>query len=508
MKLRTIIAVLALGSLAPAGAQQVPFPAGTFDDSAAWTASGNGASVSGGVGTIAPLAAGTGTLTADSGASFVPSSLYEVSLDITSSSLLSVGRTVGVEVLDGGGQVVASLSGDQLLNALGINLLNIGTLAGDLNLLDGALTDDLLVIGTLRDLLESLLDVDGSLLDPTLFAAIQELLDSVAGADASLLALVAELLNEALGGSIANPGGGLPLDLNDLLNGGAGLDLIADILELDLLDPGDAAIAAELQDLLGFLLVPGNEGPVEKLVDVIAALLGNPGDIDLVAELLATLLGEQDLVAGVLNVLNLELIEGDLLGSLADLELRELLGILDTSSSSTQTAKLLFTTGAPAPAGTLKVRVSAGVTLGLGDAVEFDNIVLRQFSLVPTPGIPGLPGTPGTPGAPGGTNVLAARPVVKPKQPRVIRRISRPRVAIRGTAVAYGPGNSIARVFVKVKGKGTSSRDRKFKKVKGLERWTARVRVPVSTRTRVIFYARDAKGLKSRQQHVRVSRSL
>jgi len=506
MKQQIITALVTLVTLAtfsaPLRAQQVSFPAGDFQTSpeSNWTTntSGLGTTVTfpdvagNRFGRISPVLLGSGSLTAGVGVPFAANSLYEVSVDIASSNLLASGLGIGLEVLDGNNNVVATLNQDQLLNLLGIDLGNLSGLTSDLNLLDGALTDELLLTGTLRDLLGSLLDGNGDLIDPALFSALQGLVNSLVGADNSLLTEVTGLLESVLGDNILDPGGN-PLDLADLLDPTNGLGNIADILSLDLLDPGDLALAEEIQDLVAFLTVPGNDGPVENLVAVLTALLGNPGDLDLVNDLLATLLGEQDLIEGVTNILNLSLIEGDLLGSLSDGDLFSLLGILNTGSGSFQTVKLLFTTGASVPPGNVQVRLTTAATLALA-STDFDNITLRRFNLVATPNPPG-PGSPS-----------AVRPIVRPKLPRVIRRTTSPRVTINGTARAFGDGNSIRAVFAKLKGKGTSSKDRKFRKVKGKETWIARVRVPVSARTRVIFVAEDTTGARSFEQFVRVAR--
>lgn len=506
MKKQIITALVTFVTLAsfsvPLRAQQVSFPAGDFQTSpeSNWTTgtSGIGTTVTfpdvagNRFGRISPVLLGSGSLTSEVGVPFTANSLYEVSVDIASSSLLAAGLGIGLEVLDGNDNVVATLDQDQLLNLIGINLGNLPGLTSELNLLDGALTDDQLLAGTLRDLLGSLLDGNGDVLDPALFAALQGLVNSLVGVDNSLLTEVTGLLESVLAGNILDPGGN-PLDLADLLDPANGLGNIADILNLDLLDPGDLGLAEDIQDLITFLTVPGNDGPVENLVAVLAALLGNPGDVDLVNDLLATLLGEQDLVEGITNILNLELIEGDLIGSLTDGDLSSLLGFLNTGSGSFQTVKLLFTTGDSVPPGDLQVRLTTEATVSLASA-DFDNIALRRFNLVATPNPPG-PGNPS-----------AVRPIVRPKLPRVIRRTTSPRITIKGTARAFGEGNSIRAVFAKLKGKGTSTKDRKFKKVKGRETWVARVRVPVSSRTRVIFVSEDATGTRSFEQFVRVAR--
>lgn len=493
------MALVAFATLAPLRAQQVSFPQGNFASSASWTATG-AASVSGGTGKIGPfvpIVSPSGDLASNSTHSLVANSLYEVSVEIASSSLVGAGLTLGMEI-SAGGTPIANLNDDQLLNLLAISLPNLTTLTTDLNLLDGALTDNQLLTGTLRDLLGSLLDGDGDLSNPALFGSLQGLIESLVGADNSLLTRATALLQDALDETIVDSSNN-PLTLIDLTNPTTGLANIADILSLDLGDPGDAAIANDVQDVLEFVLAGGNDGPVENLVALLTGLLGNPGDVELVSDLLGTLFDKQDLISGVTNILNLSLIDGDLLGSLTSGDLSSLLGILDTGSGALQKVKLLFTTGATPPTGNLTVKLRASATLALAN-VDFDNVAIRRFNLVATP-------NPGGPGNAINNSNTFGRPVVRPKLPRVIHHTTRPSMTLKGTATAFGEGNSIQAVYVKMKGKGVSGKDKKFKKVKGQSSWVARVRVPVSKRTRVVFMAQDAFGATSFEQFVRVSRS-
>lgn len=500
MKLHTIVAALGLGLIAPLGAQQVQtinFPAGTFSSDSLWETTGS-AVVEEGVGKINLLLGGSGTLTVKTGpAALQPNSLYEIGLDITHDTLVGLGDYMAVEILDGSGNVIASLTGDQLLNLLGIDLVGTVTgLLGNLLSLDGALGGDLLVLGNLRDLLTSLLGGNGNLLDPSLLVEIQELLDSLVGQDPSVVSKLVELLRDTLGGDLLDPGSGLPLDLGDLLNGGVGQDLIAQILSLDL--GGNAALITNIQDLLQFLLDPNNEGPVAELADVLQALLGgNLGDIDLLSDLLSTLLSEQDLINGVVNILNLELIQGDLLGNLTQGELLSLLGLRNPDSSTTQAAKLLFTTGATVPPGVFKVRLRGGAALAVG-AYTFDNITIKRYNLVQTPVFP--PDNDPTVDATG-------RPQVRPNRPRSTRRISKSSISLRGKAMAYGRNNAIDKVYAKTSGKGVKPKYRKFKKIRGRESWSVRVRVPAGTKARVTIYATDKAGQKSARKKIRVIRS-
>lgn len=499
-----MVAALSLGLIAPLGAQTsepISFSAGTFDDDTLWTSTGS-SSVADGVGKIGPfLLIGNGTLKTASGHNFQANSLYEISLDITHDpGLLSLNPQLQVRVLDGNDSEIAVYSEESLLSLLGLDLLtSIDGLLTDLNLLDGLVTDDFLLVGNLRDLLASLLDGDGDLLNPSLFQEIQELIDSLVGQDPSVLSKVTDLLEAALGNNILDPGSGLPLDLDELLNGGDPLAIISDILDLD--PVGDLDLLNPVLALLIFV-ADDERGPVEELVDVLYVLLGGePTELDLLSGLLETLFQEQDLLSGVLNILNLELIQGDLLGNLTQLEILSLLGLRDGSESGPQNVKLLFSTGATPPGGPLKIELFGSSTLDLlSGPFTFDNITITRYNLV-APIIINPPGPPVPP-----TKAVTIRPTIQPDRPRVIRRIKTPRVVIRGKAIAYGDGNAIQKVFSKVKGKGTTRADRKFKKVRGTTRWTARVRVPVSPRTRVIFYALDKRGLKSRQQHVRVMR--
>ena len=500
------MALVAFATLAPLRAQQVPFPAGNFETDPAthWTTGTTGGSsvtfpnISGNhVARVGLGLAGSGTLRADVGVLFGANSLYQVSVDIASSSLLGAGISLGMEIRDANNTLVAELNDDQLLNLLGITPLKLTNLSTDLNLLDGALTDNALLIGTLRDLLGSLLNGNGDLSDAALFSSLQGLLQSLIGADNSLLTRVTALLEDALDETIVDSSNN-PLTLIDLTNPTTGLANIADILSLNLGDPGDSAIANDMQDALDFLLLPGNDGPVENLLALLTGLLGNPGDVELVSDLLANLFLEQDLISGVTNILNLSLIDGDLLGSLTSGDLSSLLGILNTGSGTLQKVKLLFTTGAVPPVGNLTVKLHASASLAVA-SVDFDNVSLRHFNLVATPNPPGSGNV--------GDNYTFGRPVVRPKLPRVIRHTTRPRMTIKGTAAAFGEGNSIQAVYVKMKGKGIPAKDRNFKKVKGQSSWVARVRVPVSKRTRVVFMAQDAFGATSFEQFVRVSRN-
>lgn len=473
--LHTILPVLFLAG--PISAQTIPFPAGTFetDPGTHWTASTSGVAttsfpVSGAstVGRISPTA-GSGSLRATvPNSTFQANSLYEISFDFSGGNLVAVGSGYAIEIRDGSNNIVATLTNDQLVGLLGLNLGPVDTLALDLNSLTGALTDSDLLLGNLRDLLGSLAN-NGALL-----AEIQALVNQLVagGADSDLLTALTGLLEDVLGGAV-DPG-----DLND--------QLIADLLGLNVLDP----IVSAVSDLLASL--GGNEDPVTALTGLLTAILGNPGDLGPVNDLLTTLLGESDLLGEVTNILNLSLVE-DVLGTLTSGETLGLLGLLDPGAGGTQTAKLLFTTGSTPPTGNLDVVLQGSATLGLL-SFDYDNIAVRRFNLVSTP-------TPPNPGANGST-----RPIVNPKRQRVIRRITSPQVTITGTAQAFGTNNAIRKVEVSVRGSGVSASSKRFKAVKGKEQWTARVRVPVSPRTRLLFRAEDLLGRKSINELVRVSR--
>lgn len=460
-------------SATPAYPENIPFPSGTFEGGTTgnWTSSTSGVASTSfpfdGSNTVARIAptTGSGSLRATVPAVFQPDSLYEVSFDFSASSLLAAGSGYAIEIRDGSDQVVASLSNEELVGLLGLDLAPANDLTLDLNGLAGALTDQDALLATLRDLLGSL-DSNGALL-----AEIQALVADLAGtgADSDLIAALVALLDDVLSGDL-DPG-----NLDDTL--------IADLLGLDVLDP----VVEEVSDLIAALA--GNEDPVAALSELLAAILGNPGDLALVNELITTLLGEPGLLGEVTNLLNLSLVE-DVLGGLTNGETLGLLGLLDPSAGGTQTAKLYFTTDATAPVGNPDVVLNGEATLGLL-SFDYDNIALRRFDLAPTPVI--VTGT--------------VRPVVAPQRQRVIRRTSAPSVTIKGTATAFGRNNTIRKVEVSLRGSGVPASARLFKPVKGRESWTARVRVPVSPRTRVLFRAEDAAGLRSLNELVRVSRS-
>jgi hypothetical protein len=460
-----------------ADAETIPFPGGTFENDPAthWASSTTGVAAtafpndgSNTLGRISPTA-GSGSLRATvPNSDFQANSLYEISFEFSGGNLLAVGSGYAIEIRDGSNNVVATLTNDQLVGLLGVNLGPVDTLSLDLNSLTGALTDSDLLLGNLRDLLGSLAD-NGALL-----AEIQALLNQLVagGADSDLLQAVVDLLEDVLTGAV-DPG-----TLDD--------QLIADLLGLNVLDP----VVAAVSDLIGSLA--GNEDPVTALTGLLTAILGNPGDLGLVNDLLTTLLGESDLLGEVSNILNLSLVE-DVLGTLTSGDTLGLLGLLNPGQGGTQTAKLLFTTGSTPPTGNLDVVLQGSATLGLL-SFDYDNIGVRRFDLVSTP-------TPPNPGANAGT-----RPIVNPKRQRVIRRITSPQVTISGTAQALGQNNAIRKVEVSVRGSGVPASSKRFKAVKGKEQWSARVRVPVSPRTRLLFRAEDLRGQKSINELVRVSR--
>ncbi|MAS96160.1 MAG: hypothetical protein CMO55_23405 [Verrucomicrobiales bacterium] len=472
---------LALGICATSlgNAEDVPFPAGDFETNPAlnWTVDGDAGFetvTENTFGRVAPqLIGGAGALTATAAPSFQSDSLYRVTLDVASASLLALSsESFRVQVLDGSDAVVAELTQDQLVGLLGLDLTIVNSLTTDLNLLDGGVSDDLLLQGIVRDLLEAL----ASNGDSDVFGAVQSLIESLVGADQSVITEVVALLGEVLGGNL-DPGSLTSLD-------------IANLLELD--PSNDIVVAVE--DLLGFVL--GNEGPVENLVAVLEALLGDSGDLgdlDLINDLLATLAGEQELVESVANILNLSLVE-DLLGGLSGDDTLSLLGILDPSGGEFKEVSLLFVVEETAPAGEFKIRLSAESLLSAGFTADFDNVAAERFDLVSTPvDVPG--------------NVTNTRPLIRAKRQRVIRVTNRPRVKITGVAKAFGEGNSITRVQVAVRGRGARPGERRFRnRVKGTENWRARVRVPVGDRNRVIFRAFDATGKKSVTSLVRVRR--
>jgi hypothetical protein len=473
--LHTILPGLLLAG--PVFAQSIPFTAGTFesDPGTLWTASTSGVATtsfptdgSNTVGRLSPTTGSASLRATVPGSTFQPNSLYEISFDFSADELLAVGSGYAIEIRDGNNNIVATLTNDQLVGLLGFNLGPVDTLSLDLNSLTGALTDSDLLLGNLRDLLASLAN-NGAVL-----AEIQALVNQLVagGADNVLLTAVAELLEDVLSGAI-DPG-----DLND--------QLVADLLGLNVLDP----IVTAVSDLLASL--SGNEDPVTALTGLLTAILGNPGDLVLVNDLLITLLGESDLLGEVTNILNLSLVE-DVLGTLTSGDTLGLLGLLNPGQGGTQTAKLLFTTGSTPPNGNMDVVLQGSATTGLL-SLDYDNIGVRRFDLVSTP-------TPPNPGA-----NAATRPIVNPKLQRVIRRVTSPQVKIRGTARAFGQNNAIRKVEVSVRGSGVPASSKGFKTVKGKERWTARVRVPVSPRTRLLFRAEDGFGRRSIYELVRVSR--
>lgn len=462
--------------------EDVSFPAGDFDTDpgASWSTSGNVSFESGGGGDqfarIAIVVTGSGELTATVPSGFEANSLYAISLDVASSSLGSLASNAfGLQILDGDDNVVAELTQDQLVELLGIDLSFASDLTTDLNVLDGLLSDETLILGTLRDLLTELDLAD----DPDLFLAVQELLQSLDGEDGEVVSEVYELLANVLDGN-PDPGSLTDLDIAEFLN----------------LDPSNPIIA-DVSDLLDNLL--GNEETVGEVLDVLAVLLGEDGDLSdlsIIADLLGTLQGEGDLTNVVANILNLSLTQ-DLLGTLTEGDVLNLLGVLDQSSSDSQTVTLLFTTGETAPAGNIQVRLFASALLAATFTTDLDNVAIERFDLVETPPVD----------TPPNVNITNTRPLIRAKRQRVIRVTNKPRVRIQGVAKAYGEGNAIRKILVAVRGKGTRPGQRKFKnKVKGTTNWNARVRVPVGDRTRVLFKAVDLEGKRSVTSLVRVRR--
>ncbi|MAS93591.1 MAG: hypothetical protein CMO55_10400 [Verrucomicrobiales bacterium] len=489
MKLKRLGGILAAAIAVPGilHSEDVAFPAGDFNTNPAssWTTDTTGAgSVTfpdGGGGDllarIGVAVTGSGELVATVPSGFQANSLYSVSVDVASASLVSLAsNSFGLQILDGGDNVVAELNQDQLVGLLGLDLSFANTLTTDLNLLDGILSDDLLLLGTLRDLLAEL-DLAG---DSDLSLAIEELLVSLVGEDETVVTAVSDLLESVLDGDL-DPGSLTDLDIADLLN----------------LDPSNP-IVADVSELLDSVL--GNEEAVDALLNVVTVLLGDDGDLSdlsLIADLFETLQGDEDLFGVVGNILNLELIESDLIGSITEGEVLELLGFLDSSSSSFQTVTLLFTTGETAPTGNMQVRLSAGASVSVTFETDFDNVAIERFDLVATPPVD----------TPPNVNISNTRPLVRAKRQRVIRVTNKPRVRIQGTARAFGEDNFIRKVQVAVRGRGTRPGQRKFRnKVKGTTNWTARVRVPVGDRTRVLFKAVDATGKRSVTSLVRVRR--
>jgi hypothetical protein len=461
MTSRTLLpAVAFLVALSRLEAAPISFPAGTFEGgtSSQWAtqstglASASTPSEAGNTfGRVAITGIGSGSLSTSVASPFQATSLYVVSVDLRSSTLVSLAsQSFELEVLDGNCAVVASLDQSQLVGVLGTNLGVVSELTGGLSGLLGRAD----LIGVLQPLLE-LLQGDSALL-----GAVEQLIDSLIGADPSVVSELVALLQQVLAGTL-DPA---TLDLSD----------IASLLDL----PEASPIVAAVDQFLDFTV--GNDGPVEAVLNLLQVLLGGaPGDTALVQELLAALVGDEGLVERVADILLYALADDGLLGSLTETLTRSLLGVANPNESGFQTVKLIFSVGSTPPEGAIGIRLSAAATVALGAQVDYDNVTIERFALVTPPG----------PGGPG----IVGRPSVNIRGKK-LRPVKGNRMVIRGKATAVGADNRITRVEYNVRGKSVKSK--KFRKAKGAENWRFVVR-PKDPRTRIRVRAVDSFQQKS-----------
>jgi hypothetical protein len=149
--------------------------------------------------------------------------------------------------------------------------------------------------------------------------------------------------------------------------------------------------------------------------------------------------------------------------------------------------KLIFSTGTTPPTGAIGIRLSSGATLGVGQTVSFDNVKIDRFDLAV---------------APGSGAVSSQAPLLKVLGKRA-KKTSASRLVVKGTAVAFGASNRIAKVEYKLGGSGAPFKTRSFRKARGTEKWKI-VLKPIDGDFRVKIRAVDATGRRSASKTVRV----
>jgi hypothetical protein len=469
--MKSLALVSVLGGLLTAGAlmaESVSFPAGTFENGTAanWMPQTTGTAVAntpndGGniVGQVSITGTGTGSLSTSAQAAYQPQSLYVISVDVKFASLAGASTEIGVAALDGNDAVVKELTQSQIINALGINLLTVvPSLTTQLTALVGKLE--------LQDTLQKLLAlIDG---DPAALNATQQLVDSLVGANGSTLSALQDLLNGVLNGTI-DPNTITSLEISQLLG-------VAQA----------SPIVTNLQAVLAS--IGGDDSAVEALANLAGVLAGTPGDTTLVDNLLTTLIGADGLVGNVADILQYALSDPGLLSTLTDTLTQSLLGIANPAGGgSFQTVKLIFSTGTTPPTGAIGIRLSSGATLGVGQTVSFDNVKIDRFDLAV---------------APGSGAVSSQAPLLKVLGKRA-KKTSASRLVVKGTAVAFGASNRIAKVEYKLGGSGAPFKTRSFRKARGTEKWKI-VLKPIDGDFRVKIRAVDATGRRSASKTVRV----